>query len=180
MSYQRSCIDNESRLTKLLRYYQRAADGGALEFFEDDDGPIRSITEESPVTRQVEISNHEYPNHSQLDPQREVQKSSMEDLLMKLIAIKKTARELRKESQMMQESKSLQRTMEEFERLTWSTDSPPKEHKVSYTLANSEDSNNDSLLQDKSYPRMEEIEDAESNDWFLDYLEHALQDEGDL
>ena len=163
---------------KLFRYYQRSADGGVIEPFEDDDGPVWSTTEESPVTRQAEIYNHESPNHSQLDPQREEEKSSMEDLLMKLVATEETARELRKESQMMQESKSLQRTMEEFERLMRSTDSPPKEPKVSYTLANSEDSNKDSLLQDKSYPRMEEMEDAESNDWFLDYLEHALQDEG--
>ena len=50
MGYQRSCIDNESKLMKLFRYYQRAVDGGAIEPFEDDDGHIQSTTEERSVT----------------------------------------------------------------------------------------------------------------------------------
>ena len=55
---------------KLFRYYQRATNEGVIEPFEDDDGPIRSTIEESPVTRQAEIYNHESPYHLQLDKEK--------------------------------------------------------------------------------------------------------------
>ncbi|KAJ9544330.1 hypothetical protein OSB04_024037 [Centaurea solstitialis] len=74
--------------------------------------------------------------------------------------------------ELLKESKALHQTMEEFERR--SNELPPTELKVSHTLAKFTYSNKVSLLQDNSYPRMEEMEDTKSDDWLLDDLEYAL------